>query len=455
MRVRRATETRSGPTAATLLQRGRTLASAERARRKAVEAARMAGFNGAALLRVRRGLEHVRTLEVQLPLQRGRTLASAESVALGSAGLGAVEASTGPHSCECGESGAGCQTGVGSPQLQRGRTLASAERNTFSPAFSHWLGFNGAALLRVRRARFSTRMPKLNSTLQRGRTLASAESEEAFHGFGFCGVCFNGAALLRVRRECFLLKLHRISARLQRGRTLASAERRVTRSSLRLPRRFNGAALLRVRRGPGTGCRPCRAGALSCFNGAALLRVRRAAAKQDVEDLLLGASTGPHSCECGEALNVLSLIHRWTLQRGRTLASAERRRSGARAPAHRRRFNGAALLRVRREGLGWGMPLPVLPLQRGRTLASAESRSTWRQSSAVMAASTGPHSCECGEGGADDDQDGSGCASTGPHSCECGELAHPLDHLRRAHASTGPHSCECGEWHRCPLHCAR
>ena len=161
----------------------------------------------------------------------------------------------------------------------------------------------------------------------------------------------------------------------------------------------------------------------------------------------------------------------------------------------RRRFNGAALLRVRRVARSSCKTCSSERLQRGRTLASAESRPAPRRTAMSRPASTGPHSCECGEqhfghlGHRIDPRASTGphscecgepacrktprlptprlqrgrtlasaessprlidnycsaVASTGPHSCECGEIAARSDPHRRAAASTGPHSCECGE----------
>src|SRR5262245_16782684 len=41
---------------------------------------------------------------------------------------------------------------------------------------------------------------------------------------------------------------------------------------------------------------------------------------------------------------------------------------------------------------------------------------------------------------------GSEAASTGPHSDECGEQKATILPCASCHASTGPHSDECGEW---------
>ena len=61
------------------------------------------------------------------------------------------------------------------------------------------------------------------------------------------------------------------------------------------------------------------------------------------------------------------------------------------------RFNGAALVGVRREGLALAMTDQRTTLQRGRTRGSAESIPDKRAKLKALVASTGPHSWECGE----------------------------------------------------------
>ncbi len=61
------------------------------------------------------------------------------------------------------------------------------------------------------------------------------------------------------------------------------------------------------------------------------------------------------------------------LQRGRTRESAERHAPKQPETPHRDRFNGAALVRVRREFVRGSLRFSTRMLQRGRTRESAES----------------------------------------------------------------------------------
>ena len=110
------------------------------------------------------------------------------------------------------------------------------------------------------------------------------------------------------------------------------------------------------------------------------------------------ASTEPHSWECGEdgggngsGGGVAQL------QRSRTRGSAERDQAAPRRPRprelQRSRTRGSA---ERWRKRGWPSGGPTV-LQRSRTRGSAESRSTTENIAARLAASTEPHSWECGE----------------------------------------------------------
>ena len=183
---------------------------------------------------------------------------------------------------------------------------------------------------------------------------------------------------------------------LQRSRTPKSAESAPpsTKQSSALCC-FNGAALRRVRRGRDT--IHSRQG-IPSFNGAALRRVRRGNRRCHHGRAREGASTEPHSEECGEAQTLdvrrgrsdelqrsrtpksaesphvaaktqaVALLQRSRtpksaermeaestaasrsrLQRSRTPKSAERATANSSPVSTPRRFNGAALRRVRRE----------------------------------------------------------------------------------------------------------
>jgi len=155
------------------------------------------------------------------------------------------------------------------------------------------------------------------------------------------------------------------------------------------------------------------------------------------------ASMGPHSFECGNLKGIGRALGKVGLQWGRTRSSAEisdRARSctqcrasmgphsfecGNRRPARlprssARRFNGAALVRVRkfadRDGFVWaslrfngaalvrvrkfGLAWPRCAwrrwLQWGRTRSSAEIRGNHMRRPPLLRASMGPHSFECG-----------------------------------------------------------
>ena len=160
------------------------------------------------------------------------------------------------------------------------------------------------------------------------------------------------------------------SGRLQRGRTRVSAESTRTRGSASLPRMAS------------TGPHSCECGED---------RVVRLPCS------LALASTGPHSCECGELATSSGTKPDAGLQRGRTRVSAES------PPA------------VQNQKL-------TCQLQRGRTRVSAERRKPPTSPPRRRPASTGPHSCECGEALPRPPQvQHHRAASTGPHSCECGE----------------------------------
>ena len=154
MGVRRVPSSPTSSAPSPALQRSRTRGSAERRRDGQRVQRKRIGFNGAALVGVRR--------DDRRP---------------GDGGAG-EPASTEPHSWECGETRSfHLEATTPGRLLQRSRTRGSAES---------WLesrecgmptpGFNGAALVGVRRGRSAWHPWPTSGSLQRSRTRGSAES---------------------------------------------------------------------------------------------------------------------------------------------------------------------------------------------------------------------------------------------------------------------------------------
>ena len=179
--------------------------------------------------------------------------------------------------------------------------------------------FNGAALRRVRRETFLLR-------------------DEVPHR------SFNGAALRRVRRVAVIPPQKRIPKMLQRGRTPKSAERSGLRLTDYVP------ALLQRGRTPKSaerrGGHPADGGGSGASTGPHSEECGEHAHSHNT-DPPRAASTGPHSEECGENWSGTEEIGPATLQRGRTPKSAESRPALCRSRSSIC-FNGAALRRVRR-----------------------------------------------------------------------------------------------------------
>ncbi len=330
---------------------------------------RRACFNGAALFRARRGsVRLLRVCSTQL-LQRGRALSSAER-ARGDAWMGNFgKASTGPRSFERGETLLRARLPERAPSFNgaalfrarrehhtprpyrvparfNGAALFRARRGTtIAPWMARTTRFNGAALFRARRANLDILLLTKRPELQRGRALSSAESEffvmgnhELVHAStgprsfergeqgGLTSACRAGAASTGPRSfergETLANQLPAGTAKLQRGRALSSAERAISIRRRCAPRSsFNGAALFRARRGPDD-------------QGPGPVRDRASTGPRSFErgeppepeppPLLPDASTGPRSFERGE--------------RGR----------GGSICAMKTSFNGAALFRARR-----------------------------------------------------------------------------------------------------------
>ena len=259
-----------------------------------------------------------------LKLQRGRTQTSAESPRPAHV-TSTLNASTGPHSNECGKARGAREEMRHAALLQRGRTQTSAERTARrSRAPPDWQLQRGRTQTSAERAwifrrlspltvRASTgphsnecgKLPKLvqaaakTALLQRGRTQTSAESGVAGRASWGGGTGFNGAALKRVRKGLIQVPAPPPPDQLQRGRTQTSAES------------------------------------------------RRAPVSPPRQPVI--ASTGPHSNECGKANSVATWPVSLALQRGRTQTSAESAPLPEPLRAGETGFNGAALKRVRKD----------------------------------------------------------------------------------------------------------
>ncbi len=381
-----------------VLQRGRSLATAERIAgsamamatpcfngaavlrlRKAHVAAHQSrgarGFNGAAVLRLRKvsgaGKNHDAILALQrgrslataesaespmscpsvVVLQRGRSLATAESAAREAEPLRLLDASTGPQSCDCGKQRIANEHRRLVLSLQRGRSLATAESQP-------------GVLVHAAQERASTG-PQSCDCGKRRRRDRHAVDEHASTGPQSCDC---GKETRRGEKRFPVL--------LQRGRSLATAESRTIRAPSGACAGFNGAAVLRLRKGSP---RPCRSPSWPCFNGAAVLRLRKGRAwspgpsrvarfngaavlrlRKVVQQVGRAsatlASTGPQSCDCGKRKPDISDTRLRRLQRGRSLATAERRIALAWC-SRCWSFNGAAVLRLRKALWRSGMSL--------------------------------------------------------------------------------------------------
>ena len=155
-------------------------------------------------------------------------------------------------------------------------------------------GFNGAALVRVRKGGLISLAYKSFMLLQRGRTRESAEGGANRGRRGALQNGFNGAALVRVRKGPRPGQRHAPARSCFNGAALV----RVRKVAGCLPcccwfQGFNGAALVRVRKAS----KAARAWARFSggFNGAALVRVRKGSCRETCVFFTLCASTGPHS----------------------------------------------------------------------------------------------------------------------------------------------------------------
>ena len=231
-------------------------------------------FNGAALLRVRKwGRGGHLVIQTDHASMEPHSYECGNMASRGGA-LKVRTASMEPHSYECGNCPCAPRTQGCFCRLQWSRTLTSAEIRPVHgngpqvfPASMEphsyecgneeiegdddggMSGFNGAALLRVRKYNQKWQDKTAYELLQWSRTLTSAEMHRVLVRRGRKYHGFNGAALLRVRKS--------VRSRLSASRTLPC---------------FNGAALLRVRKSRA----PEKDSAeILGFNGAALLRVRK------------------------------------------------------------------------------------------------------------------------------------------------------------------------------------
>ncbi len=102
-----------------------------------------------------------------------------------------------------------------------GRTLQPCQAST---------GFNGAAVVRLRRGRKSHAPDHRASRLQRSRSRETAERKMRSGKLRREAHCFNGAAVVRLRREVSLPGLPPMAALLQRSRSRETAESCLERS---------------------------------------------------------------------------------------------------------------------------------------------------------------------------------------------------------------------------------
>jgi len=349
----------------------------------------------------------------------------------------------GPHSFECGNLG------------------GLAPQPTPEPRF------NGAALVRVRkyrasviagqaaqalqwgRTRSSAEMPHAREStscrsiqLQWGRTRSSAEIRKVTFNLKLATTRFNGAALVRVRK-CSLSKRNMRGRQSFNGAALVRVRKWINaRGRILASAGFNGAALVRVRKFHHS---PREACMRKSFNGAALVRVRKSASYGSRGLRYRLASMGPHSFECGNRGGLLHISTCFRASMGPPSFECGNQGCLPSGTTTDCRFNGAALVRVRK-----------CLCRRDR--AEAEEL-----------ASMGPHSFECGNLFVRSPSPALCQASMGPHSFECGNLlanagikgseaglqwgrtrssaemprrAGPP--RARAAASMGPHSFECG-----------
>ena len=282
------------------------------------------------------------------------------------------------------------------------------------------------------------------AALQRSRHPKTAERRSSRALVAASAECFNGAAIRRRRRAQRKSATSSFVRRLQRSRHPKTAESGTSRACTSLARRrFNGAAIRRRRRG---------------VQGAAALR-RRAAASTEPPSEDGGERTTPRASPRASPRlqrsrhpktaerDFVAPNHRLRrlLQRSRHPKTAERRRRPCRASWRRSRFNGAAIRRRRRGGMGRGRSWCSRGLQRSRHPKTAESRSASRGESvsALLQRSRHPKTAErwvraplerCREP-----------ASTEPPSEDGGEERRRVRVRVRVRASTEPPSEDGGE----------
>ncbi len=253
------------------------------------------GFNGAAVLRLRKD-----------PAPRAARLRH-------------VEASTGPQSCDCGKSPPPTAHASRRIVLQRGRSLATAES---SPAAVD------KVVLRL---------------LQRGRSLATAESIRRRTRRARWS-CFNGAAVLRLRKGSCAR-----SAWPRRRASTGPQSCDCGKGSARRGRERSARA--------STGPQSCDCGKLwtALIPGGKpmpLQRGRSLATAESSPSLRsakpASASTGPQSCDCGKLPDRVHARRGGIASTGPQSCDCGKARRSPRARASACRFNGAAVLRLRK-----------------------------------------------------------------------------------------------------------
>ena len=400
-------------------------------------------------------------------LQRSRTRWSAERSLSTAACIRSSNASTEPHSLECGEHNAANATVHHSPRFN-GAALVGVRRAAGGKTAKSLdtLGFNGAALVGVRRGYAPGEVvPEtgLASTephsLECGEPGWSPRGSPARRGF-------NGAALVGVRREAakLLAQMQGWEAStephsLECGELYSSYGKHFSHLASTEPHSLECGERRRLQGRRAHHAASAEPHSLECgeFNAAFRQRPLRHASTEPhslecgesggedeaVFDRL--ASTEPHSLECGEPEGGTEQGTPQVSFNGAALVGVRRAawpRLGRKPPSC---FNGAALVGVRRGIQLQGFKDYVLLLQRSRTRWSAESlmsfactrhkarlqrsRTRWSAESTFEALSKLLPAV----------------ASTEPHSLECGELYPAKQSKPGDEASTEPHSLECGE----------
>ena len=299
----------------------------------------LAGFNGASLFQVRKGLEIITFQTSKQKLQWGRTFSSAERPLILAARERGKWASMGPHFFKCGKER--------TAWLQWGRTFSSAERSTrICVGWPFKKASMGPHFFKCGKLGVSFRWQPPLDELQWGRTFSSAESSAEVFACLTAASSFNGAALFQVRKVFRRFRGGGVRKKLQWGRTFSSAESRQGRQhGVRVPLASMGPHFFKCGKN-----RHLSGGLLRAdrFNGAALFQVRK-----DPSGSPSGSPSSPlqwgrtFSSAESSPMDLITPLD-FSLQWGRTFSSAERGGAVGKNRWRRCSFNGAALFQVRK-----------------------------------------------------------------------------------------------------------